>query len=75
MRGLDARVIRHQFRRNGLVHLVVCKDNAPEDPEYHVVFGPIFCDKEVPIGSGGWGHGPNRCPVCWKVGAPAERVG
>ena len=67
---LTSRLTRHQFRRNGLNHLVTCYDG---EPSYHLVHGQTLCGKTVHPGSGGWGYGPRDCPGCFSQGAPAER--
>ena len=71
----QSRVIRHQFRRGGLVHLAVVTEFFRADgSSYHVTFPPTMCGKSFPVGSGGWGHGLKRCRECWSVAAPAERI-
>lgn len=71
---IQGRVIRHQFRRNGLNHLVICHDVVDDGSDYHVAFPPTLCGLEFSIGSGGWGHGPKNCAACFALGAPAVRI-
>jgi len=74
---LASRVLRHQFRPTGLVHLaVVHETDALERPwtHYAVVSGTTLCGKNIDIGSGGWGYGPKACPKCDSLGAVAERL-
>lgn len=67
---------RGQHPRN-LVHLVTVHESEPAPGEslYAVQCGPTLCGRiNVRPGQGGWGHGPKKCPTCWELGHPAERM-
>lgn len=60
------RIIRFQFRRTGLNHRAIVKDNNPRPGEsLHVTMPYItLCGMHIPGGHGGWGHGPKDCQEC-----------
>lgn len=66
-----SRLIRWQYRRGGLIHLVTCYDH---EPSYHVVHGPTLCGRTTHPGQGGWGYDGKQCGTCWTLGSPAERI-
>jgi hypothetical protein len=67
-----ARVIKHQFRRGGVIHLALVHDSVFDGQDgmtLHVTHPyETFCGKNIPIGTGGWGYGGRKCETCHKFG-------
>lgn len=70
----DERVIRYQYRRNGLVHLAKVHDYMFTGDDTCRVTPPYvtLCGKPIRIGAGGWGFGPRLCDACARINDPEE---